>query len=160
MEVKESAKAIHNDQWAGILAELAELRRIFHERIGRIESIFAQAAANTDGHADLPADLKAPLLDHENFSIVYQGRICQFRPGQLTWRLAERLFRRPGFPVSVRSLRTDVWEDELVGDGAIRRKVSELRATLRNAGLGDLAEGIHGRDGYYWAPASQKVTQK
>lgn len=74
--------------------------------------------------------------------MIWIGRRC-FLGRTLTFKLFERLARRPNQYVTYDRLLQDVWNG-LRSNEAIRSVVKELRRKLIDAGMSDLAEAIDG----------------
>jgi hypothetical protein len=73
-------------------------------------------------------------LDDERFEARWAGNVC-FLGNTLEYRLLVRLSLRPGFYVSVNTLRRDVWRDDCVEKNTIQRVASTLRKRLRGSNI-------------------------
>jgi DNA-binding response OmpR family regulator len=91
-----------------------------------------------------PSDSDRPTVDYGLLSVVFKGRTC-FLGNTLAFRLFARLVRTPNVFVAYDDLLTDVW-GSIRTDCAIRSVVKRLRARLRKAGMGGLADAIDGSE--------------
>jgi DNA-binding response OmpR family regulator len=83
-----------------------------------------------------------PLMDVTTMTVTWRGRTCRIT-STISFGILERLAKRPNHFVSFDRLLREVWhgcrEDE-----TIRSSVRHLKSRLHNAGLGELAQAIHG----------------
>lgn len=87
-------------------------------------------------------------IDRSKFSVVWNGRECVLG-ATISFRLLERLARRPNQYTSHSQLLDDVWGGTR-SISTIRSAVGELRGALQRAGLSDLAAMIDGQHrGHY-----------
>lgn len=73
-------------------------------------------------------------IDRDHFCVWHRGRQCPLG-NTIEFRTIERLAKRPGHYVSVETLLSDVWEDEVRTRGTVQKTVSNLRRKLRGAQL-------------------------
>lgn len=91
----------------------------------------------------------SPLtIDRATFSVRWDSRECVLG-ATISFRLFERLARRPNHYASHAQLLEDVWGGTR-SVSTIRSAVGELRKSLAVAGMGDLAQMIDGQHrGHY-----------
>ncbi len=89
-----------------------------------------------------------PILDDQTYSVHWRGATCQLGC-TLSFKLLQRLARRPRFSVSCDQLRDDVWRESQCCDSTIRSAVRYLRRQLRAAHMNDLAAAIQSRKRQY-----------
>lgn len=87
------------------------------------------------------------VADNCSMTVRWRGKTCPLAQPTL-FRLFVRLLRRPNTYVSYDQLMADVW-DGMKADDTIRSAVRHLKARLREAGMGDLAAAIQGRNHHY-----------
>jgi hypothetical protein len=102
-----------------------------------------------DGCPVNPPDTdRRPLIDHSTLSLSWAGKTCHLGWTK-SFRLAERLLRRPNHYVSEADLLCDVWGGDVRSPHTIRSAIRRLRRLLSNAGMQGLAAAIHGEGGFY-----------
>ena len=82
------------------------------------------------------------FVDRDRLQVVFRGRACVLG-NTLSFRLLERLARRPNSYVTYDELLADVWEG-VRSEAAIRSVVKRLRQSLRRQGMAELAAAIDG----------------
>ena len=83
-----------------------------------------------------------PVVDSGSLEVVYHGKRC-FLGNTILYRLIERLSRKPNKYFTYDELLQCVWGG-IRSDSTVRTAVKRLRATLRQAGMGELADSIDG----------------
>jgi DNA-binding response OmpR family regulator len=96
----------------------------------------------------VPINGQRPLVDESTLSVFWNGRRCHLGH-TTTFRLLERLARRPNQYVTHLDLLHDVWDDEELATATIRSTVRHLRRRLRDGDMAELAQSIRGHDGRY-----------
>lgn len=91
---------------------------------------------------------KRPVADRTTFSIRWSGKTCHLGLN-VTFRLFERLARRPNCHVSYAELLQDAWLGDRRSDEAIRSAVRHLKAKLRKSGMEPLAVAIQAHRRHY-----------
>ncbi len=89
-----------------------------------------------------------PLLSESTLSVSWHGRSLHLGH-TLSFRLLDRLARRPNQYVTHLDLLRDVWDDEELATATIRSVVRHLRRRLREGGMTGLAKAIRGHNGRY-----------
>jgi hypothetical protein len=89
------------------------------------QSELANTASETHGGA------KLVLSD---FSALYKGKTC-FLGNKKPFAVLEQLNRQLGGYVSLKTLRQEIWGDDLIHDESIQKQVSILGQQLRKAGM-------------------------
>jgi DNA-binding response OmpR family regulator len=133
-----------------IQGELAAMRRLLLEAVGRVDTLAAHLAA-LDGSGNGARGKKTPLADPDRpqiipseFAVEQFGRRCRLG-NRLGFRVLTKLLERPGSNVSRAALAEELWE-RIVTTTAVETMVSRLRKRLREAGLGRLADSIDGQE--------------
>ena len=88
------------------------------------------------------------LIDESRFNVRWKGAECHLG-STVVFRLFCRLARPANHYVSVALLLDEVWGDEQTEDATVRSTVRHLRRKLKDAGMGELAEAIRVKRGYY-----------
>jgi len=87
-------------------------------------------------------------FDRDTFTVRFDGRSCELRNTK-EYHLLVRLSRRPGIFVSNSVLASDVWDDEHTEKSTIQKTVSNLRRSLKDAGIKNLVlDGTTNKDHY------------
>lgn len=89
-----------------------------------------------------------PLLDESTMRVLWKGRSAPLGH-TLSFRLMERLSRRPNQYVTHLDLLREVWENENLKLATVRSVVRKLRQKLRRHGMDELADAIRGHNGRY-----------
>lgn len=82
-----------------------------------------------------------PLVDVVGTAVVWRGHRCPLGYTRL-FDLVERLVRNPGRWIPYDRLRREVWDDDMLSDGAIKVAVTRLKSKLTTHGMQALAEMI------------------
>ena len=103
----------------------------------------AGAIANLIGStADPSAMFDRPIVDTVAMTVTWRGKRCPLGYTRL-FDLIERLARNPGRWVPYERLLREVWNDEMLDDGAIKVAMTRLKAKLADHGMKELAEKFH-----------------
>ena len=89
-----------------------------------------------------------PLLSESTLTVSWKGRTLHLGH-TVSYRLLDRLARRPNQYVTHLDLLRDVWDDEELATATIRSVVRHLRRRLRDGGMIELAQAIRGHNGRY-----------
>ncbi|MGB7160435.1 MAG: helix-turn-helix domain-containing protein [Tepidisphaeraceae bacterium] len=89
-----------------------------------------------------------PVVDHAALAVRWRGMTCRLGY-TVTFRLFERLCRRPNHYVGQEQLLTDVWEGNVRAPETIRSEIRHLKCRLRAAGMPELADSIRGQGRRY-----------
>jgi len=143
------------------LEQLADLALRLRQFAGLLEDIVSGACRNQEpnGAATLfpPVRLAQPsgngsgtppLADRATFSACWGGRTCRLG-NTISFKLLERLARRPNHLVSCEVLLQDVWDGRRSPE-AVRSAVKVLRQKLTSAGMDDLAAAIDGSTAHHY----------
>jgi hypothetical protein len=123
--------------------------------INSLLGIVCSRAARAGPAAPAPAASKAETapsprgltVDPETFEARYGERAC-FLGNNIEFRLLVRLNRKPGYFVSINSLRDDVWHEEDTEKNTIQRTISNLRRKLCKAEMSELVIDGSEKDHY------------
>ena len=127
-----------------VLMDVARLLRHTAQQIE--DAVEAGVVMSASNHVD--RDGQHPRIDRDGLSVHWRGGEC-ILGATISFRLLDRLARRPNHYVSHAQLLDDVWEC-VRSRSAIRSAVCELRLRLSSAGMQDLAEMIDGsHQGHY-----------
>ena len=88
------------------------------------------------------------IADRGTFSAMWQGKSC-YLGNTISFKLLERLSRRPNQFVHYEVLLQDVWEAQRSQE-TVCSAVKVLRRKLASAGLGDLAKAIDGSTAHHY----------
>lgn len=126
---------------------LLDVARLLRHTALQIETtVEAGVIMSTSNHPAGEGQL--PRLDRDGLSVHWRGGECVLG-ATISFRLLDRLARRPNHYISHAQLLDDVWEC-MRSRSAIRSAVCELRLRLASAGMQDLAEMIDGsHQGHY-----------
>ena len=106
-------------------------------------------------HLDDPAELFAkPIVDPAAMTVTWHGRTCKLGHS-ITFRLLDRLARRPGQYLTLDRLVRDVWDGQNVSDEAIRSAVRHLKLRLKRGGMKGLAAAIRCERRHYYLDADR-----
>jgi len=89
-----------------------------------------------------------PILDESTKRVLWKDRSVHLGH-TLYYQVLQRLARRPDQYVTHLDLMREVWENEELKTTTIRSVVRKLRGKLREGGMGELADAIHGHNGRY-----------
>ena len=137
-----------------IRQSLRNLARVYSHEMARLESALSILSQELEfkeamlwdepltsaGGGPTPCDL--PVADRSLLAIRWRGRMC-FLGNTISFRLFERLARRPNQYVSYAQLLNDAWEGSRSSD-AIRSAVKVLRKKLAENDMEELASMIDG----------------
>jgi len=90
-----------------------------------------------------------PIADRATFSARWEGKTCPLG-NTISFRLLERLSRRPNQLVPCQVLLREVWEGCRSRE-AVRSAVKVLRQKLASAGMEDLAAAIDGSTAHHYS---------
>ncbi len=115
-----------------------------------VEELLTLTAKEYDymGSPELVVSPSRPVADHATFSARWSGKSCHLG-SNITFRLFERLARRPDCHVSYAELIQDTWLGDCRSDDAIRSAVRHLKAKLCKAGMQPLAIAIQAHRRHY-----------
>jgi DNA-binding response OmpR family regulator len=101
-----------------------------------------------DDDTSCSASTERPIVDQASLAVRWKGKTCRLG-STVTFRLFERLSRRPNYYVDYEQLLVDVWEGNVRTSETIRSVVTHLKRRLRESGMGELAEAIKGQGRRY-----------
>lgn len=130
---------------AELVSEIDVLQAELATCLRTLLGVVAEYPLQTDA-ARTSAEL--PILDDQTYSVHWRGATCQLGC-TLSFKLLQRLARRPRFSISCDQLRDDVWRESQCCDSTIRSAVRYLRRQLRAAHMDDLAAAIQSRKRQY-----------
>ena len=114
-----------------------------------VEELLSITPEDTTYPASNPTSFqKRPVVDRATFSIRWRGHSC-YLGWNVTFRLFERLARRPDCYVSYGELLQDAWQGAALSDEGVRSEVRRLRSKLCDAGMRPLAVAIRGHRHHY-----------
>lgn len=129
-----------------LVRRLLRIHALAHECAARLcrclESSEAPASSILQNLLGTAApDPPRPLVDATAMTVAWQGAHCLLGPS-IQLGLMDRLARHPGRWVTYDRLKTEVWRQSVLSDGAIKVAVLRLRRQLRTGGMADLADCI------------------
>jgi len=87
-------------------------------------------------------------FDRDTFTVRFDGKSCELRNTR-EYHLLVRLSRRPGIFIPNSVLATDVWNDDQTEKSTIQKTVSNLRRSLKDAGIENVViDGTTNKDHY------------